>query len=147
MIIRRAIDDALEALSVLMAIRKAPPDAAQSQGVFYSSSTLLVANYVHTDKRNKRNRGPSPLTSGTPPPVNKITLNVKADRSSESPAAQPPPYKADPKARYKFYQRQLPLHEGRKVAFHPPSTGGAETDENTWILAVITRCFANEKHR
>ncbi|KAG2362161.1 SGF29 tudor-like domain-containing protein [Suillus spraguei] len=39
---------------------------------------------------------------------------------------------------------QLPLQEGRRVAFHPPAGKGADgraanTDENTWILAVITK--------
>ncbi|EJC98115.1 uncharacterized protein FOMMEDRAFT_114966 [Fomitiporia mediterranea MF3/22] len=131
----KAIDDALESLSVLSALRKPENQAIQ-------------------DKRNKRHgRGSSPLSAPatpTPPPVNKITLSVKVDRdrASESPGAPAQqPFKGDAKARHRFYQKQLPLQEGRKVAFHPPSTGGAEADENTWILAVITRCINPEKNR
>ncbi|KAI5122784.1 hypothetical protein M0805_000128 [Coniferiporia weirii] len=131
----KAIEEALESLSVLIAIRKAP-ESALSQ-----------------DKRNKRNRGSSPLSAPATPlptPINKITLNVRSDRDriSESPVAQPQqPFKNDAKARHKFYTKQLPLQEGRKVAFHPPSTGGAEADENTWILAVVKRCLNQEKTR
>ncbi|KAL5520121.1 hypothetical protein ACEPAG_1781 [Sanghuangporus baumii] len=131
----KAIDEAMESLSVLIAIRKAPE------------------NQANQDKRNKRHRGSSPLSAPgtpTPTPVNKVTLNVKMerDRASEGPAVPPPqPFKGDSKARARFYAKQLPLQEGRKVAFHPPSTGGAEADENTWILAVVTRCINQEKNR
>jgi len=133
-----AIDKALEALSVLIALRKAPETAAQ------------------LDKRNKRHRGSSPLSTPSTPvptPVNKITLTVKAnsDRSSEGPTAPSVPFKQDAKARTKFYSKQLPLQKDRKVAFHPPSISGkegaAEAEENTWILAVVTRCLNHEKNR
>lgn len=44
--------------------------------------------------------------------------------------------------------KQLPLQEGRKVAFHPPpSPGTVETDENTWILAVVTKSINQDKNR
>lgn len=86
-------------------------------------------------------------------PVNRITINVKPDRerTSEGPSA-PPPFKRDAKARAKYYSKQTPFHEGRKVAFHAPSNSGkgdadAEGDENTWILAVITQCLSLEKNR
>jgi SAGA-associated factor 29 len=100
--------------------------------------------------------------AGTPAPTpqNRITLNVKGDRdrdrSSEGPSSTSttaqtptaPPVKRDAKARAKFYNKQHPLREGRNVAFHPPSAegGGAEA-ENTWILAVVTKCLNQEKHR
>ena len=62
--------------------------------------------------------------------------------------------KKDSKARSKLYAKQVPYREGRKVAFHPPSgasnaKGGesGDSDENTWILAVITKCINAEKGR
>lgn len=75
---------------------------------------------------------------------------MKLDRDRASEGTTPPPqlpFKTDTKARHRFYAKQLPLQEGRKVAFHPPNTSGAEVDENTWILAVIMRCINQEKHR
>ncbi|KAH8114515.1 SGF29 tudor-like domain-containing protein [Phellopilus nigrolimitatus] len=131
----KAIDGALEALSVLIAIRRAPENPL-TQGI---SVTNELA-------------GSSPLSAPATPvptPVNKITLNVKSDRdrASEGPMVQPQPYKNDAKSRNRFYAKQLPLQEGRKVAFHPPTTGGGEADENTWILAVVTKCQNHEKHR
>lgn len=42
------------------------------------------------------------------------------------------------------------LQEGRRVAFHPPpgkSNAGGDTDENTWILAIVTRCISVDKQR
>ena len=43
----------------------------------------------------------------------------------------------------------MPLQEGRKVAFHPPSGSGTNgpTDESTWILAVVTKCINQDKNR
>ncbi|THH11166.1 hypothetical protein EW145_g833 [Phellinidium pouzarii] len=131
----KTIEETLEALSVLIAIRKAPEN---------------VMNQGATEKRNKRNRGSSPSSAPATPvptPINKITLNVKSDRdrTSESPVAQPAqPFKSDAKARSKFYGKQLPLQENRKVAFHQPSTTG---EASTWILAVVTRCLNQEKNR
>lgn len=64
---------------------------------------------------------------------------------------QPIPFSRDPKARREALAAQLPLQEGRKVAFHPSAgkTGGvaADADENTWILAVVTKCINADKNR
>jgi len=48
--------------------------------------------------------------------------------------------------------KQLPLQEGRRVAFHPlpgKTADGSivDVDENTWILAVITKCINQDKNR
>ncbi|TDL22219.1 hypothetical protein BD410DRAFT_788950 [Rickenella mellea] len=127
-----AIEKALEPISVLIALRKAPEAPPQ-------------------EKRNKRPRGSSPSsTPGTPSiqPINRVTLNVKSDRdrSSEGPANTPPPFKRDAKARAKYYAKQAPFTDGRKVAFQPPNSSGGG-DDNTWILAVITRCLNSEKNK
>lgn len=62
------------------------------------------------------------------------------------------PFSREPKARREALGKQLPLQEGRKVAFHPPSGKTADgsvvdVDENTWILAVITKCINQDKNR
>lgn len=62
------------------------------------------------------------------------------------------PFSREPKARREALAKQLPLQEGRKVAFHPPAGKTADgsivdTDENTWILAVITKCINQDKNR
>jgi len=62
------------------------------------------------------------------------------------------PFSREPKARREALARQLPLQEGRKVAFHPPAGkaadgSNADADENTWILAVITKCINQDKNR
>lgn len=92
--------------------------------------------------------------AGTPAPTpqSRITLSVKGDRerSSEGPStvqAPAPPVKRDAKTRAKFYNRQHPLREGRNVAFHPPSAEGGAEAENTWILAFVTKCLSQEKHK
>lgn len=62
------------------------------------------------------------------------------------------PFSREPKARREALAKQLPLQEGRKVAFHPPAGktadgASADGDENTWILAVITKCINQDKNR
>ena len=62
------------------------------------------------------------------------------------------PFSRDPKARREALAKQLPLLEGRKVAFHPPpgksgGGGSGDGDENTWILAIVTKCINADKNR
>jgi SAGA-associated factor 29 len=62
------------------------------------------------------------------------------------------PFSREPKARREALAKQLPLHEGRKVAFRQPAgkngdAAVAEADENTWILAVVTKCINQDKNR
>lgn len=66
----------------------------------------------------------------------KITLPA---RNSVGPGSNIP-FPREPKARREALAAQLPLQEGRKVAFHPPNGSGTNgpTDESTWILAVVT---------
>ncbi|THV05317.1 hypothetical protein K435DRAFT_790409 [Dendrothele bispora CBS 962.96] len=128
----KAIEDALEHLGVLIALRKAP-------------------EVVSTDKRiNKRPRAPSP--SGTPvptsqPPARGVSITLPP-RASVGPSP-PVPFSREPKARREALAKQLPLQEGRKVAFHPPpnkANSATESDDN-WILAVVTKCINADKNR
>jgi len=134
----KAIDDAIERLGVLIALRKA------------SESEALPP------EKRKRPRAPSPSAISVPAtpslPTNHrgVSITLPARGSvGPSPAI---PFSREPKARREALAKQLPLQEGRKVAFHPPAgkpgDGAAtEADENTWILAVVTKCINQDKNR
>ncbi|KAF8134802.1 SGF29 tudor-like domain-containing protein [Mycena galopus ATCC 62051] len=135
----KAIDDAIERLDVLIALRKAPESA---------------------EKRIKRPRPPSPSSTPVPPAPataipNRVSITLPA-RASVGPS----PAAAFPRGPKALLARQLPLQQNRKVAFHQPSgkpsSGGkpssnanANTDagENNWILAFVVRCLNNDKNR
>ncbi|EIW80967.1 hypothetical protein CONPUDRAFT_137092 [Coniophora puteana RWD-64-598 SS2] len=129
----KIIKEAIEQISVLIALRKASED--------------------FPEKRNKRPRPSSPpARGGTPQPGNgRASLHSNSTRGSVGPTPAIP-FSREPKARREALAKQLPLQEGRKVAFHPPSgktADGTNTDgdENTWILAVITKCINQDKNR
>ncbi|KIK03352.1 hypothetical protein K443DRAFT_676836 [Laccaria amethystina LaAM-08-1] len=118
----KAIDVAMERVGVLIALRNA--SEAQPQ-----------------EKRNKRPRALSP--SGTPVPTppapgsnRTVSITLPARTSSVGPSALV--RKRDTKPQ--------PLQERRKVAFHSPPAKG-ESDENTWILALVTRCINADKNK
>lgn len=119
----RVIGETMECLDVLIALRKASESHA-------------------TDKRTKRPpRGQSPAvtsTAATPALNNSQKITLPA-RNSVGPGSNIP-FPREPKARREAPAAQLPLQEGRKVAFHPPTGPGTNgpTDETTWILAVVT---------
>ncbi|KAJ3763702.1 SGF29 tudor-like domain-containing protein [Lentinula raphanica] len=128
----KAIDNAMEQLGILIALRKAP-------------------ELVSQDKRNKRPRAASPSAGGTPVPqvapapgsINRVSITLPARNGIALPR--------EPKARREALARQLPLQEGRQVAFHPPPNKGnnavAESDDNNWILAVVDKCINGDKNR
>ncbi|KAJ6559199.1 SGF29 tudor-like domain-containing protein [Mycena vulgaris] len=136
----KAIEDAIERLGVLIALRKAPESA---------------------EKRIKRPRPPSPSSTPVPPAPaivipNRVSITLPA-RNSVGPSSATT-FSREPKARREVLARQLPLLEGRKVAFHQPSGrpsgggkpsgggGNVDTGEN-WILAVVTKCLNGDKNR
>jgi len=128
----RAIGETMEYLDVLIGLRKA------------SESHII-------DKRNKRPpRGQSPAVTSTPatPAVNSFQKITLPARNSVGPGSNIP-FSREPKARREALAAQLPLQEGRKVAFHPPLGSGTNgpTDESTWILAVVTKCINQDKNR
>ncbi|KIK99638.1 hypothetical protein PAXRUDRAFT_131712 [Paxillus rubicundulus Ve08.2h10] len=133
----KALEDAIERVTVLIALRKA-------------------SEAVPQEKRIKRPRPPSPSPTSTAvtPPVQggqRATAQTASLRGSTGPSYAIP-FSREPKARREALARQLPLQEGRKVAFHPPpgktADGSvADADENTWILAVVTKCINQDKNR
>ncbi|KAK7056795.1 Protein phosphatase 2C 2 [Paramarasmius palmivorus] len=124
----QAIDSAMERLGVLIALRKAT-----------ESSTL--------DKRNKRPRASSPSSIPTPT-SQQSTSNRGVSITLPARASPLPSFNKDPKARREALAKQLPLKEGRKVAFHLPNKNGTSADsEDDWILAIVTKCIQNDKNR
>jgi len=124
---QKALDDAIELIEILKALRKAPED-------------------LPPEKRNKRQRGTSPSNgpaSGLNPVRNTVSITLPA-RGSVGPSGVTA---RDTKVR-KDSRGERPLQEGRKVAFHPPPNKGAggDSDENTWILALITKCISSNKY-
>lgn len=147
----RLIDEAMEHLTVLIALRKA--SESMPPGRVSSSSGYLNIRLppLTKDKRNKRPRAPSPSRGSTPgtPSLGSTKITVPPKRDGTIPHI---PFSRDPKARREALSKQLPLQEGRKVAFHPPATKAsdgtsAEVDENTWILAVVVQCINQDKNR
>lgn len=154
----RLIDNAIESLGILIALRKASEAIPLQQGLWHEVRLMpRLANERPSrtiDKRIKRPRAHSPANSVAPPPT---PAPGPVGRGSVSITLPPRPgvhvpFSRDPKSRREALAKQLPLQEGRKVAFHPPvnsKPGEVETgpDENTWILAVITKCINQDKNR
>ncbi|GBE84923.1 hypothetical protein SCP_0701050 [Sparassis crispa] len=133
-----AIDDVIERLGILVALRKA-------------------SEAIPPEKRVKRPRAHSPSSAPTPVlPATTITSRAVSitvpPRNSVGPQPQIP-FSREPRARRDALANQLPLQEGRKVAFHPPqntsktsesATGGKDEE---WILAVVTKCINQDRNR
>ncbi|KAH9985073.1 SGF29 tudor-like domain-containing protein [Russula compacta] len=135
----KAIDEALERLEVLIALRRASEATPQ-------------------EKRLKRPRAHSPPPSSTPstPVLSGNARNITAATQRGSTGSQPStPSLRETKARRETLRdtllRQLPLQEGRMVAFHPPSSGkgadGTSPEDTTWIMARIVKSFHQDKYR
>ena len=108
------------------------------------------------DLRLKRPRAHSPPSSSTPPtPASAGNTRSTAGPSQRGSAGPQPstPSLRETKSRTlrDTLLRQLPLQEGRMVAFHPPSTGkgadGTSPEDTTWIMARIVKFFNQDKHR
>lgn len=120
-----AIDDAIERVGVLIALRKAPEPLPPAE------------------KRNKRPRAHSP--SGTPIPAasaigntRSVSITVPPRTSSVGPSA----HTRDPRSKKDGVVKQ-PLQVGRKVVFRPPKSVDAE--EGTWIVATIVKVLSADK--
>ncbi|KJA23198.1 hypothetical protein HYPSUDRAFT_137927 [Hypholoma sublateritium FD-334 SS-4] len=121
------LDDALERVGVLIALRKAPELS------------------MSAEKRNKRPRAPSP--SGTPVPAQSAsayTRSVSITLPPRTNSVGPTSNLRDSRAKKdSLVLKQQPLQQGRKVAFRPPK--GADAEEGTWIIAEITRIINSSK--
>ncbi|GJJ15562.1 hypothetical protein Clacol_009840 [Clathrus columnatus] len=136
----KAIEEALEQVEILLALRQAPEGGQQ-------------------EKRVKRPRMSSPSSIPSTPNRNgtPVVGSTHVSRPSNGIPLQPAiPFSRDPKARREALAPQLPLQPGRKVAFHqpPPKNGGGhvkgengEGDGEAWILAVVKKCINQDKNR
>ncbi|KAL4251861.1 SAGA-associated factor 29 [Abortiporus biennis] len=126
----KAIDDVIERLDILIALRKA-------------------SESIPPEKR-KRPRGHSPAVVSTPatPVVNSTSRGVSITLPARGSVGPQVPFSREPKARREALAKQLPLKEGRKVAFHQPKKDGADGGrDEEWILAVVTKCINQDKNR
>lgn len=70
-------------------------------------------------------------------------------RTSVGPSPQIP-FSREPKARREALHKQLPLQEGRKVAFHQHvgnGKGNPDGEGDNWILAVVLKSINADKNR
>ncbi|KAF8908970.1 SGF29 tudor-like domain-containing protein [Gymnopilus junonius] len=121
----KAIDDAIERVSVLIALRKAP-------------ETLPSV------EKRKRPKATSP--SGTPIPNASALGNTRSVSITLPPRTSsvgPNPNPRDSRMKKDLVTKQQALQPGRKVAFRPPKS--TETEEGTWIVAVINRLLSSDK--
>ncbi|KAF8645161.1 hypothetical protein AX16_007989 [Volvariella volvacea WC 439] len=121
----KAIDEAIELVGVLIALRKAPES-------------------LPPDKRKRpRAASPSGPVGGSAANNRGVSITLPARGSVGPPSSQFP---RGPSGRK---EAKLPLQEGRKVAFHPPpsKSGTGDTEENTWILAIVTKCIDKNRYQ
>jgi len=122
----KAIEDAMEQVGVLIALRKASESSPP------------------TEKRNKRPRAPSP--SGTPIPVPSSIANSRSVSITLPPRTNsvgPTFHSRESRAKKDTSFKQL--QPGRKVVYHhqPKPSDGADS---AWILAVVVKYLGPGKY-
>ena len=161
----QTIDDALEKLDLLIAMRQAPDGRSSGNPTF--SVNEATPDTPSTSGGIKRKRRPSVSVSPVPPA---LTTGASFDSNLSSLASPLPPRKekdrsATPISHHNAhsakhapsqashpstassrepYADQLPLNVGRRVAFRMPAKDG---EEQEWILATIKRCLLQDKTR
>lgn len=136
----KAIEEVLEKLGVLIALRKASESTPQDK------------------QRPKRPRAHSPLSTSTPPTPALVANGRNTATPTQRGSAGPQPStsslrgtKVRGDSLRETILKQLPLQEGRMVAFHPPTSGkgadGTSPEDTTWIMARIVRSFHQDKFR
>ncbi|KDR82853.1 hypothetical protein GALMADRAFT_57781 [Galerina marginata CBS 339.88] len=122
----KAIDHAIERVSVLMALRNAPEAALPSE-------------------KRKRPRASSP--TGTPipnPSGSSNTRSVSITLPPRTNSVGPSSSTRDSRTKKDVDGKQHTLQKGRKVVFRPPKS--TDTEEGTWIVAKITDRLAGGKY-
>lgn len=168
---------ALESLGILIALRAAPEHQLQVPAdANKRKKRRLDASPAPSDISSAR-ASPAPPGGPSTPGLDKVSrslsrsLSINAvaqlagSPSSELPPVQTPstarsaskghqPIAAAPtrKERKEAFLAQLPLKEGRPVAFKPPAKGsgkGAKSDPGStdWILTRVVRCISGDKNR
>ena len=153
---KKTLDDALDQLAVLIALRRGERIPSEPLGI----PTPAVSTPTTNPAGSKRKRRPT--VSASPAPTAAQAPHTGGSVESVlTPIASPLPRSGTPigrevtgKQRREMYSDQLPLQPGRKVAFkvpvakHSKEKGGDEDDaESDWILATIQRCILQDKLR
>ena len=145
----RALDETIEHLGVIIALRK-HSEASQPARDSRLTDKVPAKRAGSLDRRtHKRARGDSPAVNGGSVPPVAAARGVSVTLPNRSPAPLIP-FSRDPKLRREALAKQLPLQEGRKVAFHPPQNkaGASATDEgDAWIMAIVVKSINADKNR
>ena len=153
---KKTLDDALDQLAVLIAIRRGERIPSEPLGI----PTPTVSTPITSQGGTKRKRRPTVSASPAPTAAQAPHTGGSVE-SALTPIASPLPRSGTPigrevtgKQRREMYADQLPLQPGRKVAFKVPGAkhgkekGGEDDDaESDWILATIQRCILQDKMR
>ncbi|KAL1748430.1 SGF29 tudor-like domain-containing protein [Schizophyllum fasciatum] len=142
----RAIDDTIEHLGVIVALRKHSETAPASRDSRLTEKAPAKRAGSLDRRTHKRARGDSPAVNGGSVPPTAAARGVSVTLPARSPAPMIP-FSRDPKLRREALSKQLPLQEGRKVAFHPPQNkaGASATDEdNAWIMAIVVKYIVRD---
>jgi len=118
----KAIEDAMEQVGVLIALRKASESSPP------------------TEKRNKRPRAPSP--SGTPIPSIANSRSVSITLPPRTNSVGPAIHSRESRIKKDISVKQL--QPGRKVVFRQPKP--ADGADSAWILAVVGKYLGPDKH-
>ncbi|KAL1679099.1 SGF29 tudor-like domain-containing protein [Schizophyllum commune] len=142
----RALDETIEHLGVIIALRK-HSEATQPARDSRLTDKAPAKRAGSLDRRtHKRARGDSPAVNGGSVPPVAAARGVSVTLPNRSPAPLIP-FSRDPKLRREALAKQLPLQEGRKVAFHPPQNkaGASATDEgDAWIMAIVVKYIVRD---
>ena len=141
----RAIEDAMEQVGILIALRKASESSPPSRFAFNTMLIIIVIYRVLTlaEKRNKRPRAPSP--SGTPIPVPTAIANSRSVSITLPPRTNsvgPTIHSRESRTKKDTSIKQL--QPGRKVVFRQPKP--ADGADSAWILAVVVKYLGPDKH-
>ena len=153
---KTAVDDALNKLAVLIALRQGELVDPEALGV----PTSAVSTPVSTGGGTKRKRRLS-VSASPAPTVPQASHTGGSVESTLTSVASPLHRSGTPGARdmlgkpkKELYLDQLPLLPGRKVAFKVPVAkhltekgGDDEGGESDWILATILRNIMQDKMR
>ena len=141
----RAIEDAMEQVGILVALRKASESSPPSRFALIMTIIIIVIYRVLiiAEKRNKRPRAPSP--SGTPIPVPSSIANSRSVSITLPPRTNsvgPTIHSRESRAKKDSSIKQL--QPGRKVVFRQPKP--ADGADSAWILAVVVKYLGPDKH-
>lgn len=132
----RCIDEAIEALEVLLGLRNHNEKTLQGLLLSHLALRSRAATYWLLDKRNKRPKASSPSstpgTAGSTTSSRGVSITLPPRTSSVGPSV----------LGKKKDARVHPLQPGRKIAFYNVGSGDAD-----WILAIVIKVVSSRDGR